>query len=57
MTPFKYKVFENIMENEALKNFAPSFSIRFSKVFKTLLKFFLIFFQCTNLKIQNDVMI
>ena len=32
------------------------FSIIFSKVFKTLLKFFLGFFHC-YLKIENDVMI
>ena len=52
ITPLKYHIFENIMENGAfakmehlLKN-AP-FSIIFSKVLKNLLKFFLIFFfQC-----------
>ena len=50
-------VFKNIMENGvfALGANAP-FSIIFSKVFKTSLKFFLIFFQCC-LKIENDVMI
>ena len=55
--PLQYNVFENIMENGA---FAPKganapFSI-FSKVFKTLSKFFSIFSQC-YLKIEHDVMI
>ena len=39
--PLKYHVFENIMENGATNGL---FSIMVSKVFKTLLKFFLIFF-------------
>ena len=54
ITPFdalKYHVFENIMQNGA----NATFIIIFSKVFKTLLNFFLNFFQC--LKIENDVMI
>ena len=44
ITPLKYHVFENIMENGPI-------SIIFSKVFKTL-----ICFQCC-LKIENDVII
>ena len=52
MTPLKYKVFENIMENGALD--APLFII-FSKVFETLLIFFLIFSMLS--KIETDVMI
>ena len=50
-TPLKYHVFETITENGTL---AP-FSIIFSKVFKTLLRLFLNFFQCC-LKIETDVM-
>ena len=56
----KYYVFENIMENEAnapIENMENAlFSMILSKVVKTLLKLFLIFFQCC-LKIENDVMI
>ena len=53
--PLKYHVFENIMKNGAFAFGANApFSIIFSKVFKTLLKFFMIFY-C--LKIENDVMI
>ena len=45
--PLKYLIFENIMENGALapKEENTSFSIIFSKVFKTLLNFFLFFFN------------
>ena len=63
-----FHVFENIMENGAfapniMKNWricsfganAP-FSITFSNVFKTSLKFFMNFFQYCQ-KIENDVMI
>ena len=46
------KIFENIMENRA---FAP-ISIIFSKVFKTLLNFFLIFVLMLS-KNKNAVMI
>ena len=53
LTPLKYYVSENIMENRAYN--AP-FSIIFPKVFNTLLNFFLQFFQCC-LKIENDVMV
>ena len=42
ITPLKNNIFENIMENGV---FAPGASAPFSKVFKTLLKFFLIFFN------------
>ena len=52
LAPLKYYVFKNIMENGA---FAPFFII-FPKVFKSLLNFFLNFFQCC-LKIENAVMI
>ena len=53
----KYHVFENITENGAFALGANApFSIFFSKVFKTVLKFFLNFYQCC-LKIENDVMI
>ena len=54
LTPSKYNIFENIMENGAFAPNAP-FSIIFSKALKTLLKFFLIFLSC--LKVENDVMI
>ena len=46
LTPLKYYVSENIMENGAFALGANApFSKIFSKVFKTLLKFFLIFFN------------
>ena len=56
--PMQEYVFENIMENGASASFGANapFSIIFSKVFKTLIKFFLNLFQCC-LKIENDVMI
>ena len=45
LTPLKYHVYENIMENGAFALFGANapFSIIFSKVFKTELKFFLKF--------------
>ena len=47
MTPLKNNVFENIKENGAFAFGANDlFSIILSKVFKTLLNFFLEFFQC-----------
>ena len=55
--PLKYNVFENIMENGAFFLCANApFSIINSKVIKTLLKFFFIFYLC-YLKNENDVMI
>ena len=45
LTPLKYHVFENILENGA-----------FSRIFSIVLKIYLDFFQCC-LKIENDVMI
>ena len=58
MAPLKYHVFENMMENGSN---AP-FSIIFSKVFKTLLNFFLNFSMlsknrngCHDLKIAYEV--
>ena len=48
-------VYENVMEN-FLKGENAQFSITFSKVLKTLLKFFLIYFQYC-LKMKTDVMI
>ena len=59
ITPLKYHVYENVMENgafalsEQMLHFP---SIIFSKVFKTLFKIFLDFFQCC-LKIEKDVII
>ena len=55
MTPLKYYVFKNIMENGA----SASFSIIFSKVFKTLLFFFLEFFSMLskNRKLCHDLKI
>ena len=54
--PLKYAMLLKILwKIEHLLANAP-FSILFSKVFKTLLKFSLIFFQ-SCLKIENDVMI
>ena len=58
MTPLKYHVFENIMENGAFaQGVNAPFSIVFSKVFKTLLNCFLKFIYHCCLKIENDVMI
>ena len=59
LTPLKYHVhvFENIMENGAFAFFKANapFFIKFSKVFKTVLNFFLIFSMLS--KKENDVMI
>ena len=57
ITPLKYNVFENIMENGAFDASGANapFSIIFSKVFKTLLKFVLIFFQCYLKKLCHDL--
>ena len=60
ITPFdalKYHIFENIIENGSICSGENAlFSIIFSKVFKTLLKFFLNYFSMLS-KNRNDVMI
>ena len=58
MMRLKYYVFENIMENRVFAQIA-RFSIIFSKVFKTLLKFFLTFlnFVLKNRKLCHDLKI
>ena len=54
---FEIQIFEKIIENGAFALAANApFSIIFSKVFKTLCNFFLLFSKC-YLKIENDVMI
>ena len=54
----KYHVFEKYYGKWSICSFGANapFSIIFSKVFKTFLKFFKNYFQCC-LKIENDVMI
>ena len=53
--PLKYYVLENIIENRVFAQRANArVSTIFSKVFKTLIKFFLDFFQCYR-NIENDV--